>query len=289
MTTPAPFNRASSSSWLDWLTAHGVLAVGGIDTRALTRHIRREGALRAVVSTDDPDVSSLRRRAQKLPRMAGLDLASVVTCGEAAQTPAAAAPPDGGQELHVVALDFGIKRSIVGYLAAAGCRVTVMPAATPAREILKLAPDGVFLSNGPGDPDPLVYAHRTVAGLIQKYPVFGICMGNHMITHALGAKTFKLKFGHRGANQPVKNLETGKVSITAQNHGFAARPADLEQRGAVVTEINLNDGTVEGLRHRELPVFSVQYHPEASPGPHDADPLFVDFYRLIEQRKAGRI
>jgi carbamoyl-phosphate synthase small subunit len=165
----------------------------------------------------------------------------------------------------------------------------VFPANASAEEVDEFSPDGVFLSNGPGDPDPLGYVHQTVTKLIKKYPTFGICMGNHMITHALGASTYKLKFGHRGGNQPVKNLETGRVSITEQNHGFAADPKDLEARGAMVTEINLNDGTVEGLRHKELPVFSVQYHPEAAPGPSDADPLFVDFYKLVESRAQGKI
>jgi carbamoyl-phosphate synthase small subunit len=149
--------------------------------------------------------------------------------------------------------------------------------------------DAVFLSNGPGDPSALPYIHQTVSGLLPDYPIFGICLGHQMLTHALGGTTFKLKFGHRGGNQPVKNLETGKVSITAQNHGFATDPKSLEQRSAVVTEINLNDNTVEGLRHKELPVFSVQYHPEAAPGPNDADPLFTDFYNMVEKRKAGKV
>jgi carbamoyl-phosphate synthase small subunit len=283
------FNRASSSSWLDWLTAHGVLAVGGIDTRALTRHIRSEGALRAVVSTDDPDVSSLRRRAQKLPRMAGLDLASVVTCGEAAQTPAAAAPPDGGQALHVVALDFGIKRSIVGYLAAAGCRVTVVPAATPAREILKLAPDGVFLSNGPGDPAAVTYAVKTIQKLLGKAPLFGICLGHQLLALALGMPTYKLKFGHRGANHPVKDLTTDRIEITTQNHGFAVRDdgAASHDPAVGVTHVNLNDGTVEGLAAPAHYAFSVQYHPEATPGPHDSLHLFERFGAEMRRFAAG--
>jgi carbamoyl-phosphate synthase small subunit len=173
-------------------------------------------------------------------------------------------------------------------LAAHGCRVTVMPATATAEDIMRHKPDGIFLSNGPGDPAALPYIYKTVTELLPKYPTFGICLGHQMITHAVGGTTFKLKFGHRGGNQPVKNLESGRVSITAQNHGFATDPKSIERTGAVVTEVNLNDGTVEGLRHRELPVFCVQYHPEAAPGPSDADPLFVDFYRMVEARKAGK-
>jgi carbamoyl-phosphate synthase small subunit len=165
----------------------------------------------------------------------------------------------------------------------------VLPAGATAAQVDEHRPDCVFLSNGPGDPAALGYLHRTVADLLARYPVFGICLGHQMITHALGGTTFKLKFGHRGGNQPVKNIETERVSITAQNHGFATDPKSVERGGAIVTEINLNDGTVEGLRHRELPVFCVQYHPEAAPGPSDADPLFVDFYRMVEARKAARI
>ncbi|HEY8931712.1 MAG TPA: gamma-glutamyl-gamma-aminobutyrate hydrolase family protein [Rariglobus sp.] len=170
-----------------------------------------------------------------------------------------------------------------------GFDVQVFPATATAEQVKEHAPDGVFLSNGPGDPAALAYIHKTVTGLVPHYPIFGICLGHQMITHALGGSTFKLKFGHRGGNQPVKNLETGKVSITAQNHGFATDPASLAKGGALVTEINLNDNTVEGLRHKELPIFSVQYHPEAAPGPNDADPLFQDFYNLVAKRKAGKI
>ena len=273
------FNRASTTTWLDWLNAHGVLAVGGVDTRALTRHIRSQGALRAVVSTDDPDVGSLRRRAQKLPRMSGLDLASVVSRGEPSETPAASAPPDGGQTPHVVAFDFGIKRSIVGYLAAAGCRVTVVPAATPARDVLRLRPDGVFLSNGPGDPAAVGYAVKTVQKLLGKVPVFGICLGHQLLALALGMPTYKLKFGHRGANHPVKDLTTGEIEITTQNHGFAVRDEAGSSRdpAARVTHVNLNDGTVEGLAAPAHYAFSVQYHPESTPGPHDSLHLFARF------------
>ena len=284
------FNRASSTSWLDWLAAHDVLAVSGVDTRALTRHIRSRGALRAVVSTDDPDVGSLRRRAQRLPRMAGLDLASVVTRAEPDEAPATAAPADGGPPLHVVALDFGIKRSIVGYLNAAGCRTTIVPAATAPRDILRLAPDGVFLSNGPGDPAAVTYAVKTVQKLLGKTPLFGICLGHQLLAQALGMTTYKLKFGHRGANHPVKDLTTGAIEITTQNHGFAVRDDGPAQRpaGVQVTHVNLNDGTVEGLAASERYALSVQYHPESTPGPHDSLHLFGRFVAEMRRFAAQR-
>jgi len=284
------FNRASTTTWLDWLNAHGVLAVGGIDTRALTRHIRSHGALRAVVSTDDPDIGSLRRRAQKLPHMSGLDLASVVSRAEPSEIPAADAPPDGGDAPHVVAFDFGIKRSIVGYLAAAGCRTTIVPAATAARDIMKLAPDGVFLSNGPGDPAAVGYAVKTVQRLLGKTPLFGICLGHQLLALALGMTTYKLKFGHRGANHPVKDLTTGAIEITTQNHGFAVRDDGPTQRdgSAQVTHVNLNDGTVEGIAAADRFAFSVQYHPESSPGPHDSLHLFGRFVAEMRRFAAQR-
>ncbi len=283
------YNRAASASWLDWLNGHGVLAIGGVDTRALTRHIRSQGALRAVVSTDDPDVGSLRRRAQKLPRMAGLDLASLVTCAEQTETPALGAPADGDRPLHVVAFDFGIKRSIVGYLAAAGCRVTVVPAGTSARDVLKLAPDGVFLSNGPGDPAAVTYAVKTVQKLLDKTPVFGICLGHQLLALALGMTTYKLKFGHRGANHPVKDLTTGEIEITTQNHGFAVRDDGTASHdpAAHVTHVNLNDGTIEGLAAPERYAFSVQYHPESTPGPHDSLHLFERFVADMRRFAVG--
>ena len=189
----------------------------------------------------------------------------------------------------MAAFDLGAKHSIFRRLVWHGFEVTVIPATTCADEVLALKPDGLFLSNGPGDPAALGYVHQTVKRLMTKFPTFGICLGHQMITHALGAGTFKLKFGHRGGNQPVKNLETGRVSITSQNHGFASDPAEVEANGGKVTEINLNDGTVEGLRHEELPIFSVQYHPEAAPGPNDADPLFADFYNLVKARANGQV
>jgi carbamoyl-phosphate synthase small subunit len=301
--SPVTSNWRSRQSLDEYLCQYHIPGLQGVDTRAITKKLRVTGAMKCCLSTADISSEEAVRRARAWAGLVGVDYVKEVTC----QAPyewdpegrwdqpfvltgtTLGAPTIPHQRYKVVAIDYGIKRNILKKLRQHGFDVWVVPASATPEMVNELAPDGVFLSNGPGDPDPLDYAYRTVARLIQQYPTFGICMGNHMITLALGAKTFKLKFGHRGANQPVKNLETGRVSITAQNHGFAARPEDLENRGAIVTEINLNDGTVEGLRHKELPVFSVQYHPEASPGPHDADPLFTDFYRLIERRKAGKI
>jgi carbamoyl-phosphate synthase small subunit len=284
------YNRESSATWLDWLNERDVLAVGGVDTRALTRHIRSRGALRAVVSTDDLAASSLRRRAQRLPRMAGLDLASVVTCAEAYEADGPGATNGGGEPLHVVAFDFGIKRSIARYLGRAGCRVTVVPAVTPAREVLKLRPDGVFLSNGPGDPAAVVYAVKTVQKLLGMTPLFGICLGHQLLALALGMSTYKLPFGHRGANHPVKDLETGVIEITTQNHGFAVRDDGAAKRDpdARVTHVNLNDGTVEGLASPAHYAFSVQYHPESSPGPHDSLYLFARFVSEMRRFAADK-
>jgi carbamoyl-phosphate synthase small subunit len=199
------------------------------------------------------------------------------------------APGIPEKKFRVAAFDYGAKHTIFRKLIRHGFEVQVFPATATHEQVREHQPDAVFLSNGPGDPAALPYIHETVTGLLPDFPIFGICLGHQMITHALGGTTFKLKFGHRGGNQPVKNLETGKVSITAQNHGFATDPKSIEARGAKVTEINLNDQTVEGLRHTTLPVFSVQYHPEAAPGPNDADPLFLDFYKMVEARKAGKI
>ena len=301
--SPVTSNWRSRMGLDDYLRQYGIPGLQGVDTRAITRKLRVTGAMKCCLSSAGISGEEAVRRAQVWEGLVGVDFVKEVTCKHPYQwdpegrwdAPFSLAGTNLGSRIapttryKVVAIDYGAKRNILKKLRQHGFDVWVVPAGATPEMVDELAPDGVFLSNGPGDPEPLDYAYRTVARLMEKYPIFGICMGNHMITHALGAKTFKLKFGHRGANQPVKNLETGKVSITAQNHGFAARPEDLERLGAIVTEVNLNDNTVEGLRHKTLPVFSVQYHPEASPGPHDADPLFVDFHRLIEQRKAGKI
>jgi carbamoyl-phosphate synthase small subunit len=301
--SPVTSNWRSRQSLDEYLRQYRIPGLSGVDTRAITKKLRVAGAMKACLSSRPIADEEAVRLARNWEGLVGFDYVKEVTCREpypwdpegrwdspfTVGGTRLSAPPLAVARYKVAAIDYGTKRNILRKLREHGFDVWVVPANATVEAIEEIAPDGIFLSNGPGDPDPLDYAHRTVARLIQRYPTFGICMGNHMITHALGAKTFKLKFGHRGANQPVKNLDTGRVSITAQNHGFAARPEELERRGARVTEINLNDGTVEGLRHQELPVFSVQYHPEASPGPHDADPLFVDFHRLIGQRKAGKI
>ena len=278
------FNRDSRATWLDWLAEHGVLAVSGVDTRALTRHIRNRGALRAVASTETIDVKHLRKAAQGLPKMGGLDLAKVVTCEAAYEAPAPEGAP--APDLHVVAYDYGIKRSMLRHLAGRGFRVTVVPAQTSAREVLKREPDGVFLSNGPGDPAAVGYGVKAVERLLGKVPVFGICLGHQLLAQALGLSTYKLKFGHRGANHPVKDLRTGVVEITTQNHGFAVK--DEVVPGAAITHVNLNDGTVEGVAAPDRFAFSVQHHPESTPGPHDSLYLFDRFREEIERfKKAG--
>jgi carbamoyl-phosphate synthase small subunit len=277
------YNRASTATWLDWLAEHKVLAISGVDTRALTRHIRQFGALRAVISTEDSDVRSLVKTARKLPEMTGLDLARGVTC----ESPYEVEPAAGEAPFHVVAYDFGIKRSIARYLAAQGFRVTVVPANTIARDVLKLAPDGVFLSNGPGDPAAVDYAAKSVGRLLGKVPLFGICLGHQLLGLALGYSTYKLKYGHRGANHPVKDLRTGIIEITTQNHGFAVADGS-GNNGSEITHVNLNDGTVEGLACSDLCAFSVQFHPESTPGPHDSLYLFKRFREEMERfRGAG--
>jgi carbamoyl-phosphate synthase small subunit len=271
-----------ASSWRseekldDYLKRWQIIAIEGIDTRALVRHIRDKGAMRAWISTIDMDEKSVVEKARQSPSMENRELASFVTTKEPYEVTA-----EGAEAFHVVCYDFGVKRNSLRELARAGCRVTVVPSATTADEVFAMKPDGVYLSNGPGDPAALPYAHEAVRGLMGKKPIFGICLGHQVLGFAYGGSTFKLKFGHRGANQPVKDLRSGKVAITAQNHGFAVDPDSLPS-DIEITHINLNDGTVEGMRHKELPIFSVQYHPEAAPGPHDASYFFSQFADLIE-------
>ena len=303
--SPVVSNWRATLSLNDYLRRHGIPGISEVDTRALTKKLRVDGAMKCCLSTLPMAGEEAVRRARGWQDMAGSDYVKDVTCKEpfiwraddAANHNEAYVPVGTSfgsirpvnRCFKVAAFDYGAKYSIFRKLVRHGFEVVVFPAAASVAQVAEHKPDAVFLSNGPGDPAALPYIYRTVTELLPNYPVFGICLGHQMITHALGGITFKLKFGHRGGNQPVKNLETGRVSITAQNHGFATDPKSVESRGAKITEINLNDGTVEGLRHTSLPVFSVQYHPEAAPGPNDADPLFVDFHRMIEQRKLGRI
>jgi carbamoyl-phosphate synthase small subunit len=281
----------------EWLEHHGIVGIQGIDTRALTRHLRTRGAMRGAISTADLDPNHLTARVQDSPSLIGRDLVREVTCdtpyawddGEWRWPDDAKAVVGPDERFRIVAYDFGIKRNILRKLVNSGCAVTVVPAQTPAAEALRLDPDGIFLSNGPGDPEGVPYAVEAVRQLVGVKPIFGICLGHQILGLALGGKTYKLKFGHRGGNQPVMHLPTQKVEITAQNHGFAVDADSLP--GAVeVTHLNLNDRTVEGMRHRELPIFSVQYHPEASPGPHDSWYLFERFRAMIEEsRQRGHV
>jgi carbamoyl-phosphate synthase small subunit len=303
--SPVVSNWRSQLSLGAYLAQYGIPGISEVDTRALTKKLRVTGAMRSCLSTLPITDAEAVARARGWRDMAGTDYVKDVTCAQpyvwraddpanynAAYVPVGTAfgtSPGPTRRFRVAAFDYGAKRTIYRKLVRHGFDVHVFPAGASAAQVAEQQPDGVFLSNGPGDPAALDYLFRTVTELLPKYPVFGICLGHQMITHALGGSTFKLKFGHRGGNQPVKNVETGRVSITAQNHGFAADPASLKGKPAVITEYNLNDHTVEGLRHEELPVFCVQYHPEAAPGPSDADPLFVDFYRMIESRRAGKI
>jgi len=295
-----PSNWRSTQSLAAYLAEHSILGIEGIDTRALTKHLRSRGAMRACVSTELSEEDAIAA-AKASPSMEGADFVKEVTTSEAyiwaeesrrwtlpnaslGETAAYVELPP--VRYRVVALDFGLKYNQLRMLRQAGFEVEVVPATTTAQEILAKNPDGLFLTNGPGDPASLGYIHAEIRELITKLPTFGICLGNQILAHAYGGKTFKLKFGHRGGNQPVKDLRTGKISITSQNHGFAVDPASLPD-DVEVTHVNLNDGTVEGMRHKRYPVFSVQYHPEAAPGPNDAAYFFEEFAELIEKEKTS--
>jgi carbamoyl-phosphate synthase small subunit len=275
-------NFRATESLLDYLRRHGIMAIEEIDTRALTKHIREKGAMKAMISTSDLDPESLVKRARESKGIVGVDLVREVTC----EAPYVF---DGGEgDLHAVVMDFGVKANIPRMLRKTGCRVTVVPARTSARDILDMHPDGVLLSNGPGDPEGVPDVVAEIRKLFGKTPIFGICLGQQLLGLAYGGKTYKLKFGHRGGNQPIKEIATGKVSITSENHGFAVDPKSFGNERVKATHVNLNDGTLEGMEHEVYPIFSVQFHPEASPGPHDSYGLFEKFRHLMESFKKER-
>lgn len=286
----SPSNWRSSRSLADFLNEYKRIGIEGIDTRALTRHLRVVGAMRGIISTDTDNVKELMDELQSFPGLNGIDLVKDVTCVRPyvwrhgkrldLETPQWMEDVPG---FRVAALDCGIKYNILRKLEAAGCQVMVFPAHASAEDILASKPDGVFLSNGPGDPAAVVYVIETVRELLGEKPVFGICLGHQIMGLALGGRTFKLKFGHRGANQPVKDITTGKVEITSQNHGYCVDPESLSDASVRLTHVNLNDNTLEGMEHTRIPAFCVQYHPEASPGPHDASYLFERFIRLMRE------
>jgi carbamoyl-phosphate synthase small subunit len=291
-----PSNFRSEESLDSYLKKHNIVGLAGIETRSLVRRLRTGGAMKGVVSSIDLDDASLVRKAKASPGLVGRDLVREVIPAESrewqpglstwAKLPKEANPAFSSADFHVVALDYGMKWNIARHLRDEGCNITILPGTATAEEVLAHNPDGVFLSNGPGDPEPLHYAQECIRGVLGKVPVFGICLGHQLLGLACGAKTFKLKFGHRGANQPVLNVLSGKVEITAQNHGFAVDektlPPFLE-----VTHKNLNDNTVAGMRHKDVPAFSVQYHPESSSGPHDSRYLFRQFREQMEANRAA--
>ena len=282
-----PSNWRNKNSLSDYLEANNVIGLEGIDTRKLVKHIRTQGAMKGIISSIDLNINNLMEKLENYPGLVGRDIVKDVTVKKPYSWDKAVIDVLNGNEqkpekkYKIVAFDFGIKHNILRLLCTYGCDVKVVIAATSPNEVLSQKPDGVFLSNGPGDPAPVNYAIETVKKLLGKVPIFGICLGHQILSLALGGKTYKLKFGHRGANQPVKNLRTGKIEITSQNHGFCVDMDSLKKRGIELTHVNLNDNTVEGIRCKELGAFSVQYHPEASPGPHDSAYLFAEFIKLM--------
>ena len=286
-----PSNWRNTTSLDEYLKKNNVVGLTGIDTRKLVRHIREQGAMRGIISSAELRIPTLKKRLQEYPGLVGRDIVKDVTVHKPyvwdkgvvnVLTEAEIKPK---KEFRVVAFDYGVKQNILRLLRSHGCDVYVVPADTPAGEVLARKPDGVFLSNGPGDPAAVKYAIESVGELLGTVPIFGICLGHQILALAMGAKTYKLKFGHRGANHPVKNLRTGKIEITTQNHGFCVDVDSVNKREVELTHINLNDNTLEGIRCKRVPAFSVQYHPEASPGPHDSKYLFEDFAKMMRQFK----
>ena len=278
--SPVASNFRSQESLEAYFKRHGIIAIDEVDTRALTLTLRQQGSMRCGLSTTEPDPERLLARVRSSPDIVGADLVTAVTCDAPYEWPGA---PTAGGGPHIVVMDFGVKRNILRELAALGCRVTVVPAQTSAAEVLSRKPDGVVLSNGPGDPAAVTYAIQTIRGLLGHPPMLGICLGHQLLGLAYGGETFKLKFGHHGGNHPVQDLQTGKVEITTQNHNFAVRVESIPGGHVELTHQNLNDGTVEGMRHKTLPIISLQYHPEASPGPHDAQYMFRRFLDLVDE------
>ena len=288
-------NFRSNSKLDDYLKKHGIIGIEGIDTRMLTRKLRLNGSMKGIISTAASDIEKLTQKAIDCPGVEGVDLVKVVTCKEKyVWNDSEWALKESGNptlkcgvlpkpKYHVVAYDYGVKFNILRNLQNVGCKVTVVPADYPAEDVLKMKPDGIFLSNGPADPAAVTYAIENIKKLIGKKPIFGICLGNQLLGLALGGKTYKLKFGHHGGNQPVMDLKTRKVAITSQNHGFAVDIDSIPKGQVELTHINLNDQTVEGMKHKKFPIFSVQYHPEAAPGPHDANYLFKNFTKLMDK------
>lgn len=286
---PYPSNWRQQASFSQYLEANGVVGLEGIDTRKLVRHIREKGAMRGIISSDEANVSELKRQLSAYPGLVGRDIVKDVSCDEPYRWNRGVVDVLTSEEIlprvkyKVVAFDYGAKNNILRLLRSYGCQVQVVPASTTAKQALSYKPDGIFLSNGPGDPAAVTYAVETVRQLLGKVPIFGICLGHQLLTLALGGKTYKLKFGHRGANHPVKNLDTGSVEITSQNHGFCADLESFNGLDVEMTHLNLNDGTSEGLRSKKFRAFSVQYHPESSPGPHDSRYLFEQFIDWMER------